>query len=371
MELKHVLGEIEADGANLVHERLLEWALTPPLWHAEAVGGRPHHQAQISQDKEEARAMPSHPETDCDLLVIGSGAGGLSAAVTAAWHELKVVVAEKEPVLGGTTAWSGGWMWTPLNPLAQRAGIVEDLEAPGTYLRHVLGNTFNEAKVKAFLEAAPRMVALFETHTALQFESGLKIPDTYGNVPGAGTGGRSVIAAPYDGRGLGGLIHRLRRPMRETTFMGMTIQAGSDLSAFMNVTRSPRAFIHAARRVSRHLIDLALYRRGMQLRNGLALVGRLLRSAADLGVELRTSSPAVRLLQDGGAVCGAVLSSHSRGAPGWMKRLLWCGRQGDWFCLGVSEPVTEFDRRPFEHPLLSPGTVAGQLRSASVPEHVR
>ena len=66
-----------------------------------------------------------------------------------------------------------------------------------------------------------------------------------------------------------------------------------------------------------------------------------------------------------------LLSSHSRGAPGWMKRLWWCGRQRDWFCLGVSEPVTEFDRRPFEHPLLSPGTVAGQLRSASVLEHVR
>src|SRR3954453_8134394 len=45
MELKDVFGEIEADGANLVHGRLLEWALTPPLWHAEAVGGRPHHQA--------------------------------------------------------------------------------------------------------------------------------------------------------------------------------------------------------------------------------------------------------------------------------------------------------------------------------------
>src|SRR3954464_9029411 len=44
MELKDVFGEIEADGAHLVHGRLLEWALTPPLWHAEAVGGRPHHQ---------------------------------------------------------------------------------------------------------------------------------------------------------------------------------------------------------------------------------------------------------------------------------------------------------------------------------------
>ena len=54
------------------------------------------------------------PQIDCDLLVIGSGAGGLSAAVTAAWHGLKVIVAEKEPMFGGTTAWSGGWMWAPL-----------------------------------------------------------------------------------------------------------------------------------------------------------------------------------------------------------------------------------------------------------------
>jgi succinate dehydrogenase/fumarate reductase flavoprotein subunit len=77
----------------------------------------------------------------------------------------------------------------------------------------------------------------------------------------------------------------------------------------MNVTRSPRAFIHAARRFSQHLIDLALYRRGMHLRNGIALVARLLRSAADLGVELRTSSPVVRLLQNSGAVRGAVLST--------------------------------------------------------------
>ncbi len=245
----------------------------------------------------------------CDLLVVGSGAGGLSAAVTAAFHGLKVIVAEKEPVLGGTTAWSGGWMWAPRNPVAQRAGITEDAEAPCAYLRDVLGNNYDEAKVAAFLHAAPRMVAFFEDNTALQFEGGLKIPDTYGNAPGAGTGGRSVIAAPYDARGLGDLVHRLRRPMRETTFMGMTIQAGPDLASFMNLTRSPRAFIHVTRRFTRHVTDLALHGRGMQLRNGLALAGRLLRSATDLGVELRTSSPALRLLRDGGRVCGAVLGT--------------------------------------------------------------
>ena len=250
----------------------------------------------------------SHPVA-CDLLVVGSGAGGLSAAVTAAWHGLKVIVAEKEPVFGGTTAWSGGWMWSPGNPLAQRAGIIEPVEAPREYLRQVLGNNFNEARVNAFLDAAPHMVAFFESHTALEFEAGNRICDIYGNVSGAGTGGRSVIAAPFDARALGRLVDRLRLPMRETTLMGMTIQAGPDLAAFMNVTRSPRAFAHVARRFGRHLADLARHGRGMQLRNGIALVGRLLRSAADLGVDLRTSSPAIKLLTVDHAVRGAVLAT--------------------------------------------------------------
>src|SRR5215831_14273377 len=107
---------------------------------------------------------------DCDLLVVGSGAAGLSAAVTAAAYGLKVIVAEKEPVFGGTTAWSGGWMWTPRDPLARAAGIVEDIEQPRTYLRNVLGPHFDAAKVDAFLENAPRMVAFFHERTALQFE---------------------------------------------------------------------------------------------------------------------------------------------------------------------------------------------------------
>jgi len=58
-------------------------------------------------------------------------------------------------MLGGTTAFSGGWIWAPLNPLARRAGIVENPEAPRAYLREVLGNNYDEARVSAFLEAAP------------------------------------------------------------------------------------------------------------------------------------------------------------------------------------------------------------------------
>ncbi len=245
----------------------------------------------------------------CDLLVAGSGASGLAAAVTAAAHGLRVIVAEREPVFGGTTAWSGGWMWVPCNPLAKRAGIDEDAAMPRAYLRNVLGPHFDASRVDAFLDAAPRMVEFFEQQTALQFEGGTTIPDTYGILPGAGMGGRSVIAAPYDARALGPLVARLRKPLRETTFHGLTIQAGPDLRAFMNVTRSPRAFAYVARRVTRHVADLAFHGRAMQLRNGLALVARLLRSAADLGVDLRSESRVARLLTGDGRVTGAVLAT--------------------------------------------------------------
>lgn len=247
---------------------------------------------------------------NCDLLVIGSGASGLAAAVTAAYHGLKVVVVEKEPVFGGATAWSGGWIWVPGNPLAKRGGIDEDPQQPRTYLKHELGDRYDAARVDAFLDNAPRMVAFFEEHTELQFVDGNAIPDIHGGVPGAGTQGHQVIAAPYDGREVGLLIRRLRKTMRETSLMGMPIMAGADLMAFLSVTRSIRSLLHVGKRLSRHLLDLAIHGRAMQLVNGVALVARLARSAERLGVELIESSPAKRLILEEGGVRGAVVSTR-------------------------------------------------------------
>ena len=63
------------------------------------------------------------------------------------------MVVEKDRVCGGATAWSGGWAWVPLNPLAQADGIVEDLDRPRTYLKHVLGEHYDAARVDALLDA--------------------------------------------------------------------------------------------------------------------------------------------------------------------------------------------------------------------------
>jgi succinate dehydrogenase/fumarate reductase flavoprotein subunit len=249
---------------------------------------------------------------NCDVLVVGSGAGGLSAAVTAAYHGLNVVVVEKAPVFGGATSWSGGWAWTPGNPLAKADGVNEDKESFRTYLRHVLGPDYQADRVDAFLAAVPHMVRFFQDRTALQFVPGSKINDVYGNVPGAGTGHRSVGPKPFDARKIGPELRaRMRHQLYETSFLGMGIMAGPDLSKFLSASQgNPKGILHAGRRVSRHFLDLLLHRRNMQLVNGTALTGRLLKSADDLGVDLRVSTAAKALLtDDSGTVTGAVVRS--------------------------------------------------------------
>ncbi len=245
----------------------------------------------------------------CDLLVIGSGAGGLSAAVTAAHLGLKVIVAEKDAQFGGTTAWSGGWMWLPRNPLAVEAGIVEPIDEPLAYLRHELGDRFDEARARAFLEAAPRMVEFFRSNTALRFIDGNAIPDFHGRTPHASLGGRSLCAAPFDGRRLGARIADLKPPLPETTLWGMGIASGAELRHFFNALRKPASLWYVTQRVLAHAKDLLLHRRGMRLLNGNALIASLAASALEAGVDIRTRCPARRLLRDGERVSGAVLAT--------------------------------------------------------------
>ncbi|MBC9882680.1 FAD-dependent oxidoreductase [Bradyrhizobium sp. INPA01-394B] len=242
---------------------------------------------------------------DCDLLVIGSGAGGLAAAVTGASLGLDVLLIEKDTQLGGTTAWSGGWMWIPRNPLAQAAGIVENPEQPRRYLRHELAEGYDPARIEMFLDQGPRMIDFFQRETRLAFIDGNQIPDFHGNSPGAVTGGRSVCAAPFDGRELGARIRDLRPPLEEVSPFGMGIASGADLRHFLNASSSLGSFLHVARRLARHFCDLLRFGRGMHLANGNALVARLLKSADELGVRIMTATPARSLSTEGSRVVGA------------------------------------------------------------------
>ena len=252
---------------------------------------------------------PSLPSLACDLLVIGSGAGGLSSAVVAAHLGLKVVVIEKEAQYGGTTAWSGGWMWIPRNPLALAAGIDEHPDAPLSYLRHELGARFDEGRIRTYLREAPRMLAFFRDHTALQFIDGNAIPDFHGRSPAAATGGRSVCAAPFDGRRLGARIRDLKPPLPETTLWGMGIASGAELRHFLEALRSPVSFRYVVRRVLGYGRDCLRHGRGMRLVNGNALVAGLAASAFEAGVELRLAHAARALSIHAGRVDGATVDT--------------------------------------------------------------
>jgi succinate dehydrogenase/fumarate reductase flavoprotein subunit len=245
----------------------------------------------------------------CDLLVIGSGAGGLSAAVTAAALGLSVIVVEKEPVCGGTTAWSGGWLWIPRNPLAIAAGIREASDGPRQYLRHELGDRYDTERVEAFLAYGPRMIDFFQERTAVKFVDGNAVPDFHGHSPGAQRGGRSVCAAPFDGRALGDRLALVRPPLDLISPWGMGIASGTDLANFLQATRSVHAFAYVARRVAVHWRDRLLHGRGLRLVNGNALVARLMKSAFDGGVDVRVGAPVLRLVMVDNRVDGAVVAT--------------------------------------------------------------
>jgi len=252
--------------------------------------------------------MSDPASRDCDLVVVGSGAAGLSTAVTAAFLGLDVIVLEKHTQIGGATAWSGGWMWIPRNPLAVEAGIVEDVSAPRAYLEAELGEFFDSARIDAFLEQGPKMVAFHRDHTSLDFIDGNGIPDFHDRAPYAGRGGRSVCAAPFDGRALGKDVHRLREPLDQVSPFGMGVASGADFRHFLDATRKWASFLYAARRVTRHLAEAAIYGRGLWLVGGNALAGALFKSARDLGVEVVTDADAKAPLVDHGRVVGVRLA---------------------------------------------------------------
>ncbi|MCA1373717.1 MULTISPECIES: FAD-dependent oxidoreductase [unclassified Bradyrhizobium] len=249
---------------------------------------------------------------ECDVLVAGSGCSGMSAAITARYRGLDVLIVEKEQRFGGTTARSGGWLWIPGTSLAKAYGIEETPEQARTYLRHEAGNNYDAARVDAFLSAGPEAVDFFTTKTALRFDMPLVFPDYHAEAPGGAQGGRSMVTRPFDGRELGILIKSLGMPLPELTVFGMMLGSGKEIIHFMRVTKSLTSAVYVAKRLTRHFTDVLRYGRGMTLTNGNALAGRLAKSALDLKIPMWLSSPVRQLTVENGAVTGAIVSREGR-----------------------------------------------------------
>ena len=244
-------------------------------------------------------------ERHCDVLVVGSGAGGLATAITAKKHGLSVIVIEKEPVYGGTTAFSGGVLWVPGNRHGQANNPSDNRQAARDYLRNETGNWFDPVHIDAYLEAGPAMLDWFERETEVKFVPTL-YPDYHPTVEGGVDVGRSVLAAPFDTSALGPNLKRLSPPLSTITFMGMMFNSSNaDIKHFFNATKSVSSFAYVLRRLIAHAGEVVRHGRGVQVTSGNALVARLAKSCFDLGIEIETDTPALRLISMEGRIAGA------------------------------------------------------------------
>ncbi|NYV74947.1 FAD-dependent oxidoreductase, partial [Streptomyces sp. UH6] len=249
---------------------------------------------------------------ECDVLVIGSGAAGVSAALKAKQQGLDVLVVDKEPYLGGTTAVSGGWLWVPGN----RQGVAEGdtREEAETYIRALAGDSYDPEAVGSFLDLVPEALDFFENEAGVEFHYPQTAPDYQMDTPGARKSGRALTVSRAGGRMLGKNRLRVQPYLYTYTVFGYMPEIGPDIATFLKANRSLKAFLYVQRRVIRTWVERLLFRRAFTRTNGNALMTRMLASAGDLGIPLWTDAKVTEILKgDDGVVNGAVLTGARPG----------------------------------------------------------
>ncbi|MCV7094444.1 3-oxosteroid 1-dehydrogenase [Mycobacterium kubicae] len=138
-----------------------------------------------------------------DVVVIGSGAAGMVAALAAAHRGLSTVVIEKAPHFGGSTARSGGGVWIPNNEVLKKAGVTDTPEAARTYLHGIVGDVVEPERIDTYLDRGPEMLSFVLRHTPLKMCWVPGYSDYYPEAPGGRPGGRSIEPKPFDANKLG------------------------------------------------------------------------------------------------------------------------------------------------------------------------
>src|SRR3954466_14375176 len=143
------------------------------------------------------------PDEEYDVVVVGSGAAGMTAALTAQRQGLRAVVVEKARHYGGSTARSGGGVWIPNNEGLQRDGVQDTAEAARTYLHSIVGDVVPAERIDAYLDRGPEALSFLLANSPLRMQWVPQYSDYYPEAPGGGVGGRSVEPKPFDLKRLG------------------------------------------------------------------------------------------------------------------------------------------------------------------------
>lgn len=247
-----------------------------------------------------------------DLLVIGGGAAGMTAALTAKREGLNVLLCEKAAAVGGITATSGGTTWVPGTHLSDLAGVPDRAEDARVFLQHVCRGRNGEDLREAFLESGAAMIAELDAHTDVKFVAATAHPDYIGNLPGEAYGGRALAPLPFEAAVLGKDFDRVLPPRREFMGLGGMMVNRSELNALLNPWQSAANLKTTLGVVLPYFKDRLRFKRGTRLVMGNALVGRLYYSLLKHQVPVWFESPLQQLLFSDGRVMGAEIQQQGK-----------------------------------------------------------
>ncbi len=238
-----------------------------------------------------------------DVVIMGSGASGLTAALVVAKAGLKVAVLEKAAHFGGTTAISGGGVWIPGSPQARAAGVEDSADTARGYAMGVVGNRAEKALIDAYIDTGPAMVEWLAANSTVHFLLSPPSSDWYPEVPGAADHGRLLAPTEFDGKQLGENFNRLAKPREEFNAPGGMMIDLFDLPYLARLP-APGALWYMAKIAIRFALDKKKLGRGSRLTMGTALAGRLFHSALAAGVDLFENTPVEGLIVSDGRVTG-------------------------------------------------------------------
>jgi 3-oxosteroid 1-dehydrogenase len=240
-----------------------------------------------------------------DVLIVGSGGGGMAAALTAHASGLDALVVEKSSYFGGSTALSGGGIWVPGAPAQRKEGYAPEPEGVVEYLRKITDGLVSEARIRQYVESAPQMLEFLEGISGwFEFVWKPGYADYYPELPGGSELGSTINVPPIDLRKLGDDEEKLLKPL---ALAPKGIWLGpKELRTFYRIRQS-----WAGKGVLLKLIWRMVRARVFNERMaaiGQSLAARLRLAMRERGIPLWLDSPMVELLTDtDGSVTGAVL----------------------------------------------------------------
>lgn len=245
------------------------------------------------------------PQSAYDVIVVGSGAGAMSAAVVAADQGLSVLVVEKSDKYGGTSAISGGGIWIPNNHYFAEKGGKDSYDKALTYLKASTDGKIDEERLRAYLEYAPRMIHYLETRSRVRYAVAEKYPDYYQHLPGALPGGRSLDPELFDTSLLGDEYEHMRKPSPTTLLMGCIAWTARHAHKAMSREFGWRLMILGL--IARYKLDFKWRRKTKMDRRaalGASLIAALRRSLMDRDVPLWLNTDFRELVVENGRVTG-------------------------------------------------------------------